>query len=168
MKAKLLIISSLTAIIMTGCSYVTDSIEGAITNRASFSADAVYSGGSVTITWDEADFDSDFAGIEIYRTSEPNDEYSNYMLVASQYQIWNGSGYTSTSTPELGYYYTTSYTDTSSLSSGIYFYRVGIIYWDDPSDERTPENGYTGITATDYNGKTHIEKISGYAQVVIP
>mgnify|MGYP001158014795 CR=1 FL=1 len=169
---KIIILIPFILSLLSGCSYVTDSIEAAITERASFSASATYNAGppaSVTITWDESDMTSDFAGYEIYRTKYPNDEYSEYELVANRYDaghaLDNGA--------------TNSFTDNFSLyplnGSGTYFYRIGVIYWDEAPEDRTNENGYSPEYPnagwdgeTNYNANTNLESISGYARVVIP
>jgi len=146
---KLIIIITLLNTAFTGCSYVSDYVEGELTNRASFGLDADYSGGIVTLRWDKTDSSSEFAGIEIYRTTEKNDEYETYEVVATK--VTNGT---------LGNGLTTSCTVSANLpntvSSGeIYFYRVGFIHWDEED-------------STIYNSETSIDAISGYAKIVIP
>jgi hypothetical protein len=151
-------IKSITVILLllyslTGCSYVSDYVEGQITNRASFSIDAEISGNNVILSWSETDYSDDFIGVEIYRSEYENDEYAPYIMI----QKISGN-------PK-------SYTDSGAvtiLDSGVYFYRVGFIHWDDPLEDQTAENGYTGNATTDYNDKTHISKVSGYAKVYIP
>jgi len=149
---------SITAFFTSGCSYVSDMIEGAITDRATFSADATYSGGNITITWDTQSTDPNyFAGIEVYRTKYPNDEYSKYITVADRY-IYPGDGLDSAITN--GFMYNAS--DVES-NPGTYFYRVAYIYWDDAVADRT-----YGSTQSDYQNHTNIDSISGYAEVTIP
>ncbi len=151
----------------TGCSYVSDSIEGAITDRSSFSVNAEYNGvNTVTLTWDHTDSSDNFAGIEIYRTKYPNDEYSEYILIRSTYE--DSSHNTSGGDISLANGSTTTYSDSDLPSSyGIYFYRVGFVHWDEDPSDRTSENGYTGDTETDYYNNTDIDSISGYARVLI-
>ncbi len=154
------------AFFLPGCSYMADAIEGAITERASFSIDAEYNSSTneVTITWDESGSFNDFAGFEIYRTSEANDEFSKYIVIASYYQ---GS-------PTVGLS-NSSYTYNVGTINGVYFYRVGIIAWDE-DDETDREKNYSGGTGWDnepdrewnYNHHTDIDRISGYAMVRIP
>lgn len=168
MKMKIIISIALAQFLLTGCSYVSDYVEGEITNRASFSIEAEQSGSSVIITWKETDSSSDFAGIEIYRTRKANDEYAGYVLVANRFNgslsgnLSNGSTTSCTvNGPSL---------DGATVpagTSGIYFYRVGLIHWDESEDDRTAENGYTGDTETDYNNCTDIDEVSGSARVEI-
>lgn len=162
---KFIIIAVLLNSAFSGCSYVSDYVEGVITDRASFSVKAVYNAGTVTVTWDKTDSSSDFAGFEIYRTSQENDEYADYTRIASRYtdsSLANGS--------------ITTYVDTALPSSGIYFYRVGVIHWDESTDDRTADNGYypsypnTGWDneSPNYNAHTDVDKVSGYGIVTIP
>lgn len=165
MKNLIILAAAFISLTLSGCSYVTDMIEAGITERASFSADAVYTGGNVIISWDQADSNEDFVGIEIYRTSRPNDEYSEYIKIDDRF-----------TDAALANVATDTYTDDAATIEGdsdlwgTYFYRVGIIYWDDPLEDRDEpgENGYVPDTTTDYPGHTHIEYISGYAKVVVP
>lgn len=156
---KLLIILVLLNTAFSGCSYVSDYIEGQITNRASFSLTAEYISATddVLLTWDKTDSSDNFAGIEIYRTSEPNDEYASYELVASRYFNVNIGD-------NLNVGSTTTYTDTTPPSSGVYFYRVGIIHIDNDDND----NPYDASNPLYYNLYTSIDEISGYAKVVIP
>ncbi|PKL17624.1 MAG: hypothetical protein CVV49_10010 [Spirochaetae bacterium HGW-Spirochaetae-5] len=159
---KLIILAAFLSTMFTGCSYVSDMVEGRISDRASFTASAVYSGGNVTLTWDRTDSDPDFTGIEISRTKNPNNEFETYEVVATRLTdgvLANGLNTT----------YTISAGLPSAVSPGeVYFYRVAFIYWDNPADERIPgTNGYTAVDADNYNNKTNIEAISGYAKVVI-
>ena len=124
--------------LLTGCSYVSDYVEGEITNRASFSITAEYNSGTgdVDLSWSETDTSESFAGIEIYRSKYANDEYAPYGIIGSS------SSYIDT------------FTD-NSPPSGIYFYRVGFIHWDEED-------------SIDYDNETSISKVSGYAKVYIP
>lgn len=166
-------IKSIAAILLllyslTGCSYVSDYVEGRITTRASFSINAEYDGTDVVLSWDETDWSGDFAGIEIYRSSYANDEYAPYEMIA--YRWDNGSGnYELLNNPSVK-----QYTDnlTPRPVTGVYFYRVGFVHWDDSLEDRTAGNGYSGsnpdYTQTTYHSKTSIRKVSGYAKVIIP
>lgn len=157
-----------------GCSYVSDYTEGLITKRASFSINAEYKTepDRVLLTWSETDLSEDFAGIEIYRTSRANDEYSSYEMIAYKWNNINGN-YESLNNGS-----TKQYIDdlTHQAITGVYFYRVGFIQWDHSKEDRQEaEKGYTGANPdyTDfdqntYHAKTHINKISGYAKVHIP
>ncbi len=77
----LLAVAMLSA--LTACSYAMDYVERIITTRASFSVDAEYDGTNIIISWDESG-GSNFAGYEIYMTTRPNDEYSDYQVVAAE------------------------------------------------------------------------------------
>lgn len=163
---KLIIITVFLNTVFTGCSYVSDYVEGAITDRASFAVKAEYitATGEVILTWKKTDTGSDFAGIEIYRTSKEDDEYANYTRIATRY--------TDTS---LAAGTTTTFTDTTP-PSGTYFYRVGFIHWDQSTEKRTLENVYIPAypdlgwddESPNYNTHTDINKVSGYGIVTIP
>jgi hypothetical protein len=159
LKITGLAISSLILLLSSnGCSYVSDTVEGLITDRASFTATAEYSAGTVTIRWDETDDSDEFAGIEIYRTSKPNDEFSSYILVASRhYTPYLNSG-------DLTSGFTTTCNVDAPAISGVYFYRVGIIHIDTDDDD----NPYDASNSLLYDLYTDINAISGYARVVIP
>jgi hypothetical protein len=165
-------------IISPGCSYIMDSIEGRLTDRASFSIDASYNSGAqeVTITWDERGSGDDFAGYEIYITEEPNDEYVGYELAASYYEdpntniTWLSGNLSNNSTD-------TCVLNVSGLATnapGIYFFRVGLISWDE-GDEEDRIDHYIGGTnwniepqrEQNYYIHTNISTISGYAMVNI-
>lgn len=160
---KLIILAAFLSTMFTGCSYVSDSIEGRITDRASFSATAVYSGGNVTLTWDRIDTDADFTGIEIYRTKKANNEFETYKVVATRLtDVTLANGLNTT-------YPVSANLPSAVLTGEVYFYRVAFIYWENPADERIPgSNGYTAVDVDNYNNKTNIDSISGYARVVIP
>jgi len=165
---KLIVFISILQFLFNGCSYVSDMVEGAITERASFSIKARQVGNYVVITWSETDLSSDFAGIEIYRTREANDEYSGYVTAADRFSgaisgnLNSGTTITCTVNKPVN--------DGATVNTppdGIYFYRVGFIHWDEPVGERTSDNGYTGSESVDYNYHTDIDAISGSARVEI-
>ncbi len=156
---KLIILATFLSTMFTGCSYVSDYVEGKISDRASFAVEAEYIqvDDDVALSWDETDSSDNFAGIEIYRTSRPNDEYSEYELVASRYN---------TSLVVVGDL-TTSIKKCiveSPGSTGTYFYRVAIIHIEDDDDD-VPYN--PGIES-EYNDYTDIHAVSGYGEVYIP
>ncbi len=172
------VLSILTVTFGTGCSYVSDTIEGLITNRASFSIDVAYDSSSeiISITWDE-NGGSDFAGFEVYVTETRDDEYSGYELVASRHALPSG-----TYAGDLSNKYSGSFSyNVSSIVNGVfpkgpgtYFYRIGIIKWDDDEKDRTSDNGYVVDSNgtwldndVNYNNKTEIDQISGAAMVDI-
>ncbi|HSV96590.1 MAG TPA: hypothetical protein VLM75_06610 [Spirochaetota bacterium] len=148
-------------LLLAGCSYTMDYIEGAITARSSFSIEAEYSGGVVTIRWDEGPGVSSFAGFEIYMT---RDEYDDYDLLASRFENESGFG-------EDGTYKNLDSSSTRDYSytppaPGIYFYRVGIIEWDDDDDKMVDRYGSDYFDdPVAYNAETSIKKISGYRMV---
>jgi hypothetical protein len=57
---KLILSASLLQFFFTGCSYVSDMVEGAITDRATFSIQAQQVGSNVVITWSKTDFITEF------------------------------------------------------------------------------------------------------------
>lgn len=163
-------------LLLAGCSYTMDFIEGAITSRSSFSIEAEYivATQSVDIRWDESGDSGGFAGFEIYMTEHTNNEYADYIAVAAGYDLDPSAlptGLIFDTDASLLNGSTRSYSHYVAGLTGhgnVYFYRVGIINWDeeDPS-KRTFENGYTN-PSTDYIDKTNIDKISGYVMVTIP
>jgi hypothetical protein len=159
---------------VTACSYVVDMVERSITKRASFSINATYDHATqtVTLSWDETG-GGNFAGYEIYITEGPDDEYSGYRVVAAAYTL-NSDSYFATSNAALTNISTQSYTYNvsnyiSSFGAGRYFFRVGIIDWDENESDRTASNGYTepwySNLAANYPGNTDIDQISGLAAV---
>ncbi len=166
----------------SGCSYVSDYIEAQLTDRASFSIQAVYNAGSdtITISWNESG-GTNFAGFEIYMTEDPNDEYAGYTIIGSQWAwgtISSDTFYAQGTSPSLSSSTADSYTvSTTQLNAiraatdmgpGNYFFRVGIMDWDQNSEDRDADHGYTGSTYTDYLSHTEFDQISGYAMVYIP
>ncbi len=172
----------------SGCSYVSDAVEGAITERSAFSIEANYDGLSqnVNIRWEETG-GKNFAGYEIYISETQDDEYAGYVLVESR---WRDETNFSTGTGDqesLNDVYTLTYSHyvndivygTFPNGPGTYFYRMGIIKWDKDLNERTEKNGYSppfdpnnpSDTSWDneynYNLHTKIDKISGAALVKI-
>jgi hypothetical protein len=167
-------IKSLTVILLllyslTGCSYVSDYVEGQITNRASFSVQAEYDGTNVVLIRDETDYSDDFAGIEIYRSSNPNNEYALYEMIAYKWnniQLRDGSNY-----PTNPKTFTDDLSDldldpiSPNYAGGVYFYRVSFIHWDDSlKDREEAGSGYSGTNpvydSDTYDNKTSIGKVS--------
>jgi len=152
---KLQILIAILYFSTTGCSYVSDMVEGELTTRASFSISAEQVGDDVIIRWDESNSSSNFAGIEIYRTVKPDDEFAGYETICDR---WENS--------DLSFGVKGSYTHVNA-DKGVYFYRVGFIHWDEDEEDRNSENGYTGNEYTDYNSQTDIDEVSGSARVEI-
>jgi len=153
------LVPALLFLLLPGCSYVMDSIEGAITDRASFSIDAEYvSGTGVIINWTETGTSSNFAGYEIYITEFADDEYAGYTIVANKFND-----------ASLGNIITGTYTDTAP-PSGVYFYRVGVIAWDEQEEDKRVAEWGAGYESNQviYNSHTDISRISGAKRVVIP
>jgi len=156
---KLIILATFLSTMFTGCSYVSDYVEGKISDRASFTVSAEYieADDDVELKWDETDSSDNFAGIEIYRTSKPNDEYAEYELVASRH-------YTSLLTEgDLSESIKRCRVE-SPGSSGTFFYRVGIIHVENDEDD----NPYNPGSTSDYEEYTDINAVSGYGEVYIP
>jgi len=170
---------------VTACSYVVDMVERSITKRASFSITATYVKGSgVTINWTE-DAGSNFAGYEIYVTTDPDDEYSGYTIIAGPEQLfgidnlstqpyYDGGSLTLDDSITRSYFYDQTFINQLLMADGLavnatarYFFRLGIIEWDKNPSERTSQNGYTGDPFDDYNAHTDIDEISGSAVVDI-
>lgn len=150
-------------LLLAGCSYTMDFIESAITARSSFSIEAEYSGGVVSISWDEGPGISSFAGFEIYVT---RDEYDDYDLLASRFENESGGGEDGTYM-NLGSSSTRDYSYTPP-GPGVYFYRVGIIEWDEDDDKLVARYGAGYFNnSTAYNAETSINKISGYRMVTV-
>ncbi len=168
----LVLIFAMAITVLNACSYAVDMVERTLTKRASFSITAEYSGDSVIVRWSESG-SGNFAGYEVYITEEPDNEYAGYVVIGAGYTISSSSIFTHDSNLLNGF--TQSFTmgaaQVSNLKtqngSGRYFFRVGIIDWDEDPDERTPENGYTGDTEQDYIHNTDIAEISGLAMVDI-
>ena len=138
MKTLTKIFFLLTVIIyFTGCSYITNEIDEELNERSSFTGKGVYnqSTHTVTISWDETWSSVDH--FEIYRTAEPNDEFSDYEYIGS------------CSSDEE------SYNDIipASLIRGIYFYRIAKIKKSDDDDDGEEE--------------PYIDEVSGYIMVKI-
>lgn len=172
----LLITSGMIA--FNACSYAVDMVERAITKRASFSIEAVYdpATNTVNIRWNVSGV-SNFAGYEIYITEEPDNEYAGYTIIGGPYttsgsslfrqeaslQNWQTGSFTMNSTQVNNLI--------SSKGKGRYFFRVGVISWDENEDKRTADNGYIEPwylhIEDNYPTNTDISEISGLARVDI-
>jgi len=152
---------------IVACSYAADYIEGEMTNRASFSISARYeSGTGVIVEWNYDPDNESFAGYEIYMTEEPDNEFADMIVVGAGYDI--GSLYFD-EVDNLKNASTTSFTHSSHPSSGIYFYRVGVVNWKkrdydgDGKDDKSPTSPDESL----YESYTEIDAISGSAMVEI-
>lgn len=174
-RATLLFVAVALAASLSACSYMMDAIEGAITDRASFSIDAVYNAGTISITWNESG-STNFAGFEVYMTDEVDNEYAGYEVIGSYYSLSSATYFRQDSSlgNENCSSYTVSNTQVAAIrtapnkGSGVYFFRVGIMDWDQNEGDRTEENGYVGSTFENYKNHTEFDQISGYAKVTIP
>jgi len=163
MRKTLIITLFISAVSTSNCSYISDSVEGAITNRSSFSIDAVHEYPNIIITWVAPRVSKNFAGIEIYITKEANNEFSGYKLLASKHLNNN----------LLEDSVTTSFTfDASTLNLlGVYYFKVGYINWDHDETLRTTENKYVPAypgnwdSIANYNTLTHLADISGFSEI---
>jgi len=176
-RATLLFAVVALAASLSACSYMMDAIEGAITDRASFSIDAVYNAGSntISITWNESG-STNFAGFEVYMTDEADNEYAGYTVIGADRPLSAVAYFREDSS--LGSETCQSFTVQSGdvndirtlLGRGVYFFRVGIMDWDQNEGDRTEENGYSIPWSSDsnYNDHTEFDQISGYARVTIP
>jgi len=150
-----------------GCSYVSDAIEGALTNRAGFSIDAYYDGTNVIVSWSESGSGSGFAGYEVYMTEEPNNEFADYIVVGARYNIGQSSYFIHDTNLEFSQSFTHS--NFNLPDPGVYFYRVGIISWNKiDADGDGEEDDYPTDDIGNYISKTSVSKISGSARVTIP
>lgn len=164
----------------SGCSYVMDTIEGAITNRSSFSIKVEPLGGNTyRIDWSAAGTQSgeDFAGYEVYITDEPDNELAGYRCLAGYYELETGFTMTDSSLANGS----TQSCDVTfpGMPNTLYYFRVGIIKWSeeknaDRQEKWTTSNGYDydwsssyGSTANRYyyDRKTDLSKISGACPV---
>ncbi|HEY1407138.1 MAG TPA: hypothetical protein VF857_11060 [Spirochaetota bacterium] len=174
----------LTAILFVsgmGCSYVMDSVEGAITKRSSFSVGVSRTGNQFTLDWskDKPSINTEaFAGYEIYITDEANNEFAGYELLLSGHpdsksKAGNSASLLDPATSNVTFTY-----NVSSLSGQTYFFRVGVIYWDeekeaDRSKNWTTAKGYsfdwngssTTVVQYFYPIKSKLDKISGGTMV---
>ncbi len=151
------------------CSYMADYIESELTNRASFSITARYEGGTgVIVEWDTNPNQDSFAGYEIYMTEEANNEFADMIVVGARFNI--GSSPYFNEDNQLKYSSTSQFIHNQIPPSGIYFYRVGVIEWDerdydgDGKNEKKPDSPSIGL----YQSYTTIAEISGSAMVEIP
>jgi hypothetical protein len=161
-KRTALFIVTLLLLSGSGCSYVMDGIEGAITKRASFSIDVTGSGSTRNISWYDASVDlSLFAGYEIYISAQPNTEESKYNVLYSPYNLSTGN--TDVTLASIG---TKSKTGIN-LSSfhGVYFIRVGVVNWDDDSDNIAT---WKGTPSVYYPLHTELDQISGSYKITLP
>ena len=165
-----------------GCSYVMDSVEGAIMDRASFSiTNGSYNSGVITLKWGDqtstyktdSENVKEFAGYEIYMTHNPNSEYEKYDLIAAIYnfeeELPAGISYVTTATLlESG---THTFNITSPTNTGIYFFRIGVITADVKSQDANKKDLYYDVSLngnqSNYKDYTSLDKISGSYKIKI-
>lgn len=178
-----------------GCSYAMDMIEGAITDRASFSINVTYNNPLVTISWSKAP-GFNFAGYEVYISEEKNDEYVGYDLAVSYYtqapynsEIPENQNQLITLNPlnNLNQPGTRQVvlnanglltSGSNSYGKGIYFFRLGLIKWDESDETKRIETYYnngvdlwsddpSGNRWQNYKIHTDLDEVSGYGMVNI-
>ncbi|MGQ9843365.1 MAG: hypothetical protein ACUVRK_07340 [Spirochaetota bacterium] len=157
-----------TVTTIVSCSYAADYIEGAMTNRASFSISAQYvSGIGVIVEWNYDPDQESFAGYEIYITEEPDNEFSPLIIVGARDNFSSSPYFKSDTT--LGKIHTDQFTHDSTPAAGTYFYRVAVIAWDerDYDDDGDDDKSPSTYNKSDYEHYTNIDKISGSAMVEI-
>ncbi|NMB63974.1 MAG: hypothetical protein GYA16_03805, partial [Spirochaetes bacterium] len=142
-----------------------------ITNRSSFSISARYEAGTgVIVEWDANPDNDSFAGYEIYMTKEANNEFAEYIVVGACNDISTSPYFqidTNLDNPSTSRFV---HQTVNLPSPGIYFYRVGVIEWDerdynnDGEDEKKPSSPDELL----YELYTNIADISGSAMVEIP
>ncbi len=163
----------LPVLLTTGCSYGMDALEGAITQRASFSITAVYDETNylVDISWTKTDSSDHFAGYEVYMTEYPWDEYGRYLVVAASEPIGTTLPDIVDSFTSMGLNDQTVSIPVSpdALNDGEYYFRVALYDFDKkPKDEwadpDVPEY-YSG--SANYDDHTSLTAVSGFAAVEI-
>ena len=150
------------------CSYGMDMLEGAITERASFSINASYSTSTDTlsVSWDETGSGSDFAGFEVYMTTDAWDEYGDYTVIAARINLSDTSFPSSWITFNSSldpYDSSANITVHSPPEEGEYYVRVGMIKFDEIED--SDPKAYYGVA--DYDDHSYVDRISGYETVYI-
>lgn len=158
------------------CSYVMDSVEGAITKRSSFSVDVKVDGTNITFDWskDAPSIDAEaFAGYEIYVSDTANDEFAGYSVLRAGYDInaivpGTDGDLLSTTTNSVQVSLAAIPIDYRTPGN-TYFFRVGIIYWDEETQEDRDENWtnpvWSGNEEYYYKTGSSIEEVSGGAMV---
>jgi hypothetical protein len=153
----------------SGCSYVIDSIEGAITDRASFSVEVSVDrvADTVTVSWKDAFGGEAFAGYEILVSAEADNEFAGYEVAAAGYDINQGIviGSLNDSTTRS---VTIPY-NAAVMDGHTYFYRLAVVHWDKEKEADRNEDWtdppWASNKAQWYNGHSNIEKVSGVVQV---
>lgn len=167
-KITILCILFLTAL-SSGCSYVIDSIEGAITDRASFSITVSVNRNSdtVTLSWDDSFSGEAFAGYEVLVTTEADNEFVGYEVAAAGYNI--GQGIVISSLNDSGTRSVTIPYNASVMDGHTYFYRLAVVHWNEEDEEERDKEWTSPSWRSDpgywYDGHSNIEKVSGVVQV---
>lgn len=169
MKKILLMCVLVLAALSSGCSYVIDSIEGAITDRASFSISVSVdrNADTVILTWDDSFGGEAFAGYEILVSEEADNEFAGYVVAAAGYDISQGTvigSLTDSATRSVTIPY-----NAAVMDGHTYFYRLAVVHWDKEKEADRNEDWtdppWASNKADWYNGHSNIEKVSGVVQV---
>ena len=156
--------------LFTGCSYGMDMLEGAITDRASFSINASYDSGYLRISWSASPSEECFAGYEVYMIPEPWNEFGTYEVIAARYTLYPSSSRFFRTMPELGTRSTRYVNIPVSKSDlrygeGEYYVRFGIIKMD--KEDKDDSEACYPVDSANYINNSSLDKISGYKAVYI-
>ena len=167
MKMKIIFLT--ICFLSIGCSYVMDSFEGAIMNRASFSIDAYYdeSAGLLNISWTETvSGEEGFAGYEVYMILEPWNEFGTYEVIAARFNLQTSSSRFFQTIGSLGSSDTNSVrinvSPTYLNGEGEYYVRLGFI-----QIGKDENDNYRTVNRYNYINYSSLSKISGYQAVYI-
>ena len=171
MKVRMIFL--IICFLLTGCSYGMDMIEGAITERASFSINASYQSGQLTISWSESPPapDKGFGGYEVYIIPEAWNEYGTYEVIAARHNLFSPnfcyvSGFVLGNSNTRSVSFPLSKFDLDG-KGGEYYVRLGIIKMYVEDSDADPKKYYDGSNYIEYINYSTIDKISGYKVVYI-
>ena len=156
--------------LITGCSYVMNSLEEGLTSRAGFSINVSYdkSTNYLNISWPGTTTEEGFAGYEIYMIPTPWNEFGTYDVIAAHYDIQSSTrffrrisslGDIASRTASI------RMTSADLEGEGEYYVRVGIIKM--TKDKDSEDNEYYPVTFTNYIEHSVLSSISGYRPVYI-
>ena len=167
MKVRMIFLT--ICFLLTGCSYGMDMIERSMTDRASFSIDASYNSGQLTIKWSESPSAEGFGGYEVYIIPEAWNEYGTYEVIAARHYLYTLPFFSNST---LGDPATRSVSFSISKSDldgkgGEYYVRLGIIKMNVKDSNTEPKTYYDKSNSSEYINHSSIDKISGYKAVYI-
>jgi len=154
--------------LITGCSYVTETLEKDGSTRAKFSIKASYDASTnyLTISWSPKEVGERFAGYEVYMILEPWNEFGTYQVIAACYNI-NPKAHFFREISWLGSPYITSVqipvTPEDLNGEGEYYVRLGII----SITSKDKDGNYYPSTFENYVKYSRSTSISGYQAVHI-